>query len=109
MAITINIYYTGKNGNTKKFADEMEKSGIVAQIRKEKGNIRYEYFYPKNDKETILLIDSWKNQEALDMHHSSKIMNNIAELREKYDLHIKVERYIEDKTEINSDKNFIRE
>ena len=109
MAITINIYYTGKNGNAKKFADEMEKSGIVAQIRKEKGNIRYEYFYPKNDKETILLIDAWENQEALDMHHSSKIMNKIAELREKYDLHMKVERYIEDKTEINSDKNFIRE
>jgi len=42
MAITINIYYSGKNGNAKKFAEEMMKRGIVDNIRKEAGNIRYE-------------------------------------------------------------------
>ena len=47
--ITINIYYTGKNNNARKFAEEMEQSGTVAAIRKEAGNRRYEYFYPKND------------------------------------------------------------
>ncbi len=29
MAITVNIYYTGKNGNAKKFAEEMILSGVV--------------------------------------------------------------------------------
>ena len=49
MSITINIYYTGKNGNAKKFASEMESSGLTQKIRKEDGNLRYEYFYPIND------------------------------------------------------------
>ena len=38
MAITINIYYKGKNGNALKFANEMINSGLVNQIRNEKGN-----------------------------------------------------------------------
>ena len=41
MKITINIYYTGQNDNARKFAEEMEKSGTVSAIRKEKGNKRY--------------------------------------------------------------------
>ena len=93
MSITINIYYTGENGNAIKFADEMVKSGVVDRIRAEEGNLRYEYFLPLDDKETVLLIDSWANQEALDIHHASPMMKEIADLREKYDLHMKVEKY----------------
>ena len=110
MAITINIYYTGENGNAHKFAEEMEQSGTVAAIRAEEGNKKYEYFYPKNDPETVLLIDSWESQEAIDKHHASPMMNKISELRNKYDLHMKVERYIEDEFGIpNKDKDFIKE
>jgi len=108
MAITVNIYYTGENGNARKFAEEMEQSGTVAAIRAEEGNKKYEYFYPKNDPETVLLIDSWKNQEAIDKHHTSPMMNKITELRNKYDLHMRVERFIEDETIPEQDQNFIR-
>lgn len=93
MAFTINIYYTGSNGSAKKFAEEMINSGIVEEIQSKKGNLRYEYFMPLDDDETILLIDSWENQEALDEHHKSETMNKITSLRNKYDLHMRVERY----------------
>ena len=110
MAITVNIYYTGENGNARKFAEEMEQSGTVALIRAEEGNIRYEYFYPKDDAETVLLIDSWENQEAIDKHHATPMMDKITELRNKYNLHMSVERYIEDTAGIpDKDKNFIKE
>ena len=108
-AITVNIYYSGKKGNAKKFVKEMEKSGTADAIRKEKGNIRYEYFYPANSKDTVLLIDSWESQQALDVHHASPMMGKIAELRNKYDLHMKVERYVEDINGIpKSDDRFIK-
>ena len=41
MSITVNIYYTGINGNARKFAEEMVTSGIVDAIKAEKGNERY--------------------------------------------------------------------
>ena len=110
MAITVNLYYSGVNGNAKKFAQEMTTSGIVSAIRAEAGNLRYEYFFPMEDEETVLLIDSWEDQRAIDVHHASPMMAQIAELREKYDLHMKAERYISDEQGFTSaDKEFLRE
>ena len=91
--ITVNLYYKGVDGSARAFAEEMEASGVADSIRKEPGNLRYQYFMPLDDPETILLIDSWENQEAVDLHHASPMMAIIAALREKYDLHMTVERY----------------
>ncbi len=51
----------------------MQKKGIVAMNT----------FFPMDDEETVLLIDSWTDQEALDKHHASPMMTRITELREK--------------------------
>ena len=107
MAITVNIYYKGTGSAAKQFAREMTESGTVDAIRKETGNLRYEYFSPLDDEETVLLIDSWENQEAIDMHHASPMMNTIMKLREKYNLHMKVERYVSEDGIPDSDKKFI--
>lgn len=108
MAITINIYYSGINGNARKFAEEMLSSGVVDKIRAKEGNLKYEYFFSMNDNEALLLIDSWKNQDALDKHHASPMMQKFIELREKYNLTMRVERYITDEKGIpENDKAFI--
>ena len=83
MAITVNLRYTGQDGNARKFAEEMTAGGTVAAIRAEAGNLRYEYYQSLDDPETVLLIDSWENQEAIDVHHASPMMAVIAALREK--------------------------
>lgn len=96
MSLTVNIYYTGENGSAREFAREMVESGIVAAIRAEEGNEKYAYFFPLEDPETVLLIDRWKNQQALDIHHKTEMMQQIAALRKKYKLRMRVERYIDD-------------
>ena len=108
MAITVNIYYKGENGSARRFAEEMIQSGTVDLIRKEEGNIRYEYFLPLDEEETVLLIDSWENQQAIDNHHASPMMRKIMELREKYDIHMKVERYYSDNNIDDKDTKYIR-
>ena len=108
MSITVNIYYTGKDGNAKRFAQEMESSGTADLIRKEQGNLRYEYFIPMNNSETVLLIDSWESQEAIDRHHATPMMDTIAQLREKFDLHMRVEKYVPAPGMLD-DKEYIRE
>ena len=107
--ITINICYKGKNGSARRFAEEMENRGTADAIRAEEGNIRYEYFYPRNDCETVLLIDAWEDQAALDRHHASPMMQTISVLREKYDLHMTVERYVSSDGKQPDEKRFIRE
>lgn len=93
MSLTVNLYYTGKNGSARRFAEEMVASGVVAAVRAEAGNERYEYFFPMDDPETVLLIDRWRGQAALDAHHKSPMMAQIAALREKYGLRLRVERF----------------
>ena len=104
--LTILIRYKGNNGRAKKFVEEMISSGIVDLIKSEEGNLKYDYFFPVNDDETVLLVDSWVNQEALDKHHKLPLMDTIKKLREKYDLHMAVEKYqlINDK----KDEEYIR-
>ncbi len=104
--ITVNLYYTGTDGNAIAFAREMESSGIADAIRQEPGNLRYQYFQPLDDPETILLIDSWTDQSAIDAHHASPMIAQLAELREKYDLHMRAERFISD--DLGSDEQYIR-
>ena len=104
--ITVNLYYTGSNGSARAFAEEMEKSGIAADIRKEPGNLRYQYFQPLDDPETVLLIDSWTGQAAIDAHHASPMMTRLAALREKYDLHMTVERFVSE--DLGADEKYIR-
>lgn len=96
MSITVNLYYTGRDGSARRFAEEMVASGIVDRVRAEEGNLRYEYFFPMGDPETVLLIDKWRDQAALDFHHRSPMMAEIAALRDKYKLRLRVERYVEE-------------
>ena len=93
--ITVNIYYRGEKGAARAFAEEMTGTGVDA-IRAEEGNLRYAYFFPMEDAETVLLIDQWRDQAAIDAHHASPMMARIAALREKYDLHMQVERFVSD-------------
>ena len=110
--ITVNLRYTGKRNAALDFAKEMTESGTVAKIRAENGNLRYEYYQPLFDDsadKTVLLIDQWENQEAINAHHASPMMATIAALREKYDLHMTVERFLSDESGVpDSDKKFIR-
>ena len=109
MSIIVNLRYTGKSGSARAFAEEMTSSGTVDVIRNENGNLRYEYYLSFDDPETVLLIDEWTDQAAIDRHHASPMMQKITELRDKYDLHMTVERYVSDEGGIpDKDEKFIR-
>ena len=107
--ITLHLYYTGSNGAARGFAEEMTRRGVVDAIRAEEGNLRYAYYFPMGDPETLLLIDQWRDQAAVDAHHASPMMGSIASMREKYDLHMKVERFLSDESGVpEKDERFIR-
>lgn len=105
-SVTMLLRYTGKNGAARQFAEEMLASGTVAAIRAEEGNLGYSYYLSLEDPETLLLVDGWRDQAALDEHHASPMMATIAALREKYDLHMTAERYTGEA--LGSDTSFIR-
>ena len=107
--ITLHLYYSGENGAARAFAGEMTRRGVVDAIRAEDGNLRYEYYFPMDDPETVLLIDQWRDQAALDRHHASPMMTQIAALREQFDLHMRAERFESDASGLpEQDLKFIK-
>ncbi|WP_305204506.1 antibiotic biosynthesis monooxygenase, partial [Dubosiella newyorkensis] len=50
MSIVVNIYYSGQGGAARAFAEEMVATKLVDEIRKEEGCLRYEYFFPMDDR-----------------------------------------------------------
>ena len=59
---------------------------------------------------TVNLRYTGKGNAAIDAHHASPMMATITALREKYDLHMTVERFISDEGGVpESDKEFIRQ
>lgn len=108
MSVIMNLYYTGTNGSAREFAREMIESGTVDRIRAEEGNLRYEYFVSLEDPETVLLVDMWRDQAALDAHHASSMMETITRLRERHDLHMRAERLMPDDENQHHDDAFLR-
>jgi len=96
MSIVIHLYYTGSNGSAQAFAQEMESSGLAARIRQAEGCLRYDYFVSMSDPQTVLLVDGWTDQEAIDRHHATPMMAQILALREKYGLRARAERFVRD-------------
>ena len=72
--LVINIRYTGQDGNARKYVRAIE------------GCLGYDFYFPADDPEGLLLIDSWQNQEALNRYHDAPAMQEAAALREKYGL-----------------------
>ena len=50
--------------------------------------------------------ESLSDQAAIDAHHASPMMAQLAALREKYDLHMTAERFVSEN--IGTDEQFIR-
>lgn len=77
MSITVHLYYTGTGGSAQRFAGKWRKAAQRMPVRREAGNLRYDYFISMADPETVLLIDAWEDQAALDRHHGSTMMETI--------------------------------
>ncbi|MDO4214413.1 MAG: antibiotic biosynthesis monooxygenase [Bacteroidales bacterium] len=84
--ITLNIRYTAPDGNALKYMEEMTTSGLADSIRAIPGCLRYDYFIPQDDPTSVLLIDSWEDQNALNSYYSSHVMKDAEALRAKYKL-----------------------
>ena len=96
MSLVMILRYKGEGDAARRFAEEMVSSGLVQRIRDEPGNESYEYFFPMEDQESVVLIDAWKDQSALDFHHASPMIGEIMDLRNKYGLKMSAQRLISD-------------
>ena len=66
------------------FLEKLNAEGIVAACRGEAGNISYDYYLAADDPDGLLLIEKWKDMDALMAHARQTHMARMDELKAEY-------------------------
>lgn len=89
--ITLLVTYVSKD--CLKFIQEIIDDGILKMINEEDGCLCYEYYFSVEDKDKVLLLERWQNQQCLDKHHDSIAMNRLKDIKKKYDIETSIKRF----------------
>lgn len=92
-AYLVLITYKAKPGCREKFVDAVTSSGILAAIRSEEGCRRYQYFYPAEQEDTILLIEEWESKAHQDVHMTQPHMTELMRLKDENILQTRIESF----------------
>lgn len=84
--IVLLVRYTTQSGMRGKFVEAVMASGILDQIRKEKGCVSYNYYEDVEDPDKLLLVEEWESEENQQKHLQMQMphMEMLKQIKEKY-------------------------
>ena len=91
--IILHVYYRSKNGTAEDFVRTVKESGTQDKVRAEDGCIQYDYHLSLEECGTVVLLEKWRDSEALAAHMQHPNMAVLRELKERYALETVLERY----------------
>lgn len=81
---TIYVVFKSFDGKREAFVERAKAEGIVDEIRKENGCIRYDYYYSEKDPNELLLIEEWESKEHQQIHIDQPHMARLREFKNDY-------------------------
>jgi len=91
--ILMHVTYQLKPEDRDSFYEAVKALGTPEKSREEEGNLEYDYFYPAESDDTLLLIEIWRDETALAQHQQMPHFLALQKLKEQYVLDVVVERY----------------
>ena len=91
--IIIHCWYTGEAGSVRGFMEEMRTSGLQQEVLNEDGCMQYEYFLAEKEETRGVLLERWRDAEALDAHANGVPMSKLLPLKDRYGLTTVVEKW----------------
>lgn len=88
--ILLHVTYSG--AQAKNFAEAMQQ-GLRSEVLSEDGCLQYDYFLPIGREDSVLLIEHWRDQRALDAHAAGEPMAKLKALKASYSLETSIERF----------------
>jgi quinol monooxygenase YgiN len=86
------IYVTFKcvPGKREEYIKRLYAEGIVDDVRREDGCIRYDYYFSEKDPDEILLIEAWETKKHQEIHIEQPHMARLRELKPEFVLDTKL-------------------
>ena len=91
--IVLNVTYRCKPELREAFLERILAEGIDVASRAEAGNLRYDYFIPFEDSDELLLVEKWRDAEALAAHAETPHYARLNTLKPAYVTETVVERF----------------
>lgn len=76
------------------FLEMIMSEGIDDACRGEDGNIKYDYYIPTDDSDDLLLVEKWRDAEALDKHSKQPHFARLGELKKDFVNDTIIEKFV---------------
>lgn len=91
--IVLNVTYRCKPDLRDEFLEMIYTEGIDTASRSEEGNIRYDYYTPVDGSDDLLLLEKWRDAEALDAHGRQPHFARLGELKKEFVIDTIIEKF----------------
>ncbi len=91
--IILHVTYTVRRGTPKEFLNALHQCGIVAGSREEKGNIKYDYYFPEKENNILYLVELWKNAQAFEEHLQMPHFKAADDVKKKFDVIAEINKF----------------
>ena len=81
---TIYVVFKCVEGKREEYIERLKSEGIVDEVRKEDGCIRYDYYLSEKDPDEILLIEAWESKKHQEIHIEQPHMARLRELKPEF-------------------------
>ena len=82
--IVLNVTYKCKADMREEFLEAIMAEGIDAACRAEDGNIKYDYYMSAEDTDEMLLLEKWRDAEALAAHQEQAHFKRLGEIKNEF-------------------------
>ena len=91
--IVLNVTYRCKPGMREAFLNRIREAGIDAACRAEAGNLKYDYYLPLNSRDEILLVEKWRDADALSAHGRTPHLAALGAFKPEYVTDTVIEKF----------------
>ena len=91
--IVLNVTYKCRPGMREEFLEAILREGIDEASRAEAGNLKYDYYLPFDDNGDLLLVEKWRDADALKAHAEMPHYAKLRELKPAFVTETAVERF----------------
>ena len=91
--VILHVTYTCYPGKAEEFVSALKESGLQAAVRAEDGCEQYDYHLSCEERDTVVLIERWRDAEALAKHAKAPHMAQIPALKEGRVMATEIKRY----------------
>ncbi len=81
---TIYVVFKCVAGKREEYIEKLKSGGIIDEIRKEDGCIKYDYYFSEKDPDELLLVEAWESKEHQEVHIKQPHMEKAFALKPDY-------------------------